>query len=92
MWRIFVFFLFVLLTGCTKKPDNKALLTEGKLVFQDSFDENELSAHWSDTGGGYQIVNGELRVKGAKTNPYGSKSRCPEMLVLNLLLAQKVRQ
>jgi hypothetical protein len=49
----------------------------GKLVFEDHFDRSELGDRWLDTGGGYRIVDGELRAKGARNKPLWLKQKLP---------------
>jgi hypothetical protein len=69
---IFLFFAF----GCSSGGgDSKELLTGGSLVFEDSFERAGVGDNWLDTGGGYRIVDGELRVKGAKNKPLWLKKK-----------------
>ncbi|MDJ0762435.1 MAG: hypothetical protein QNJ97_05545 [Myxococcota bacterium] len=51
--------------------------SEASLVFKDNFDRKELGSNWLDTGGGYKIANGELRVQGARNKPLWLKKKLP---------------
>ena len=51
--------------------------TGGRLVFEDDFDRKEIGDAWLDTGGGYRIVDGALRIQGAKNKPLWLKHELP---------------
>lgn len=50
---------------------------KGRVVFEDHFDRAEVGPDWLDTGGGYAIVNGELRAGGAHNKPLWLKRKLP---------------
>jgi hypothetical protein len=66
-----------LCAGCSKQSETASLLDKGTLVFEDHFDRSEIGDNWLDTGGGYRIVDGELRAKGAKNKPLWLKKKLP---------------
>jgi hypothetical protein len=45
--------------------------------FRDDFQRSELGPTWRDTGGGYHIVNGQLRVQGARNRPLWLRRTLP---------------
>jgi hypothetical protein len=63
----------VALGACTPQGD-PAISAEG---FSDDFERVELGPNWHNTGGGYTIRNGELRVKGARNKPLWLKRTLP---------------
>lgn len=78
--RIIVINLLIFgIFGCAKKTDDTALPpTEGTLLFEDNFERATLGSNWLDTGGGYRIVDGSLRVQGAKNKPLWLKKKLPQ--------------
>ena len=78
MIRFSVSFLCLTLAiGCSKTDDNAPFLKEGKMVFEDNFDRTELGDNWLNTGGDYRIVDGMLRIEGAKNKPLWLKKKLP---------------
>jgi hypothetical protein len=72
--RFLLFFLSVIIgLGCSKGSDER----KERLVFEDHFDRADVGPDWLDTGGNYKIVNGELRVKGARNKPLWLKKKLP---------------
>jgi hypothetical protein len=82
---VFISFVTASALGCSSsKTSNESAESSGRrgkpaerLVFKDSFDRDELGADWLDTGGGYKIVNGELRAQGAHNKPLWLKPKLP---------------
>jgi len=52
--------------------------------WQDDFNRQELGPFWSDTGGGYKIVEGRLNARGAYNHPVWLKKRLPRDAVVEL--------
>ena len=83
--------LAVLLCALSCGTDSsKTSPKQGRLVFQDDFDRQELGSDWLDTTmedtntkpgntttGRYRIVNGELRAEGARNNPLWLTKKLP---------------
>ena len=67
----------LLVLACSRDKTASSSSLTGKLVFEDKFDRAELGDNWLDTGGGYRIVNGELRAQGAKNKPLWLKKKLP---------------
>ncbi len=67
----------LVLWGCSSGNGARALLSEGKLVFEDSFERKDIGENWLDTGGGYRIQKGELRAQGALNKPLWLKKKLP---------------
>jgi hypothetical protein len=70
-------FTSLVVLGCSAGRGETAPEDKGKLVFSDSFDRAEIGPDWNDTGGGYRIVNGELRAQGARNKPLWLKKKLP---------------
>ncbi len=73
-------FIAALIIGCSgekKSSKTKGESSKGSLVFKDDFDRKNLRDSWIDTGGGYSIVNGELRAQGARNRPLWLKQKLP---------------
>jgi hypothetical protein len=66
-------FWVVALAGCTPQGD-PAIGSEG---FRDDFERSELGQHWHNTGGPFSIVDGQLRVKGARNKPLWLRRTLP---------------
>lgn len=77
MSRNILFLFGILFLGCSGRSGDKAVLSEGRAVFEDSFERDLVGDAWLDTGGGYSIVGGELRVKGARNKPLWLKRKLP---------------
>lgn len=73
-WLLFVLTIIVT-SGCTRSGD-----PELDQEFVDDFDRRELGDDWRNTGGPYEIVDGELHVAGAKNHPLWLKRRLPQDL------------
>jgi len=58
--------------GCSRGGD-QAIERE----FTDDFERAELGPNWRNTGGPYEIVNGELHVAGARNHPLWLKKTLP---------------
>lgn len=69
--------LAVALFGCGSKGESAAGSSPGRLVFKDDFNGAALGSAWLDTGGGYSIVDGELRAQGARNKPLWLKVKMP---------------
>lgn len=65
--------LVACLAGCSSSSNQ--VLTE---EFVDDFNREALGDSWHNTGGPYEIVNGELHVAGAKNHPLWLKKRLPQ--------------
>jgi hypothetical protein len=65
------------LGACGKGAGATPPAGKGRVVFEDRFDRAEIGPEWLDTGGGYTIVNGELRVQGAHNKPLWLKRKLP---------------
>ncbi len=63
----------VLAFGCTPQGD-PAIGSDG---FRDGFEREQLGELWHNTGGPYQIRNGELRVRGARNRPLWLRRTLP---------------
>lgn len=63
--RFRVLSLAVLLTACVPQGD-PAIGPEG---YKDDFNRDELGDDWRSTGATYRIVDGQLRVRGARNKP-----------------------
>ncbi|MEM9192843.1 MAG: family 16 glycoside hydrolase [Myxococcota bacterium] len=59
--------------GCTPQGD-PGIGSEG---FKDDFEREQLGDLWHNTGGPYQIRNGELRVRGARNKPLWLRRTLP---------------
>ena len=67
-------FLLVLVAyGCTPQGD-PGLPPHG---FSDDFERKDLGDDWHNTGGGYAIRNGQLRVEGARNKPLWLRRTLP---------------
>lgn len=64
---------FLILAGCVQHGD-PALSASG---FRETFDGPELSSVWRNTGGPYQIRDGQLHVQGARNKPLWLARRLP---------------
>ncbi len=87
MRTLYVFVIVAFFAGCSPKIEgekptdtNRAEKTRDKnsLIFEDKFERRELGNDWFDTGGGYSIVNGELRAQGARNKPLWLKKKLPQ--------------
>ena len=67
----------ILFSACSREKTSAASDQPGQLVFSDKFDRVDLGENWLDTGGGYRIVNGELRAQGAMNKPLWLKRKLP---------------
>ncbi|QQR91207.1 MAG: hypothetical protein IPJ88_05600 [Myxococcales bacterium] len=65
--------VFGLLSACTPQGD-PAIAASG---FRDDFERSELGPLWNKTGGNYSLVDGQLRVSGARNHPLWLKRRLP---------------
>jgi hypothetical protein len=63
--------------SCSGEKKSAGSPAGGRLVFEDNFNRDEVGESWLDTGGGYRIVNGELRAQGAKNKPLWLKKKLP---------------
>ena len=73
MTRILVLLVSVLLAACVQHGD-PAISSAG---FHDSFDGPELSSVWRNTGGPYEIRDGQLHIRGARNKPLWLSRRLP---------------
>ncbi len=69
--------------ACSGEKRGGSYGSTGDLVFEDNFDRETLGDQWLDTGGGYRIVNGELRAQGAKNKPLWLKKKLPRNARVN---------
>jgi hypothetical protein len=65
--------VILLVAGCSR-GDDPTLSGE----FSDDFERSELGPSWRNTGGPYRIVDGELRVAGARNHPLWLRKRLPD--------------
>jgi hypothetical protein len=65
------------LGGCGTGSTAATPAQGGRVVFEDHFERTDVGAEWLDTGGGYAIVNGELRAQGARNRPLWLKRKLP---------------
>jgi hypothetical protein len=61
------------LFGCTPQGDPMI----GPNGYRDDFERDDLGDQWHNTGGRYQIVNGQLMVQGARNRPLWLRRRLP---------------
>jgi len=73
-WGILVAAVTALSGGCTPQGD-PAIGPDG---FRDDFDRPRLGALWNDTGGGWSIVDGEVRGEDAHNRPLWLRRTLPE--------------
>lgn len=52
--------------------------------FQDDFERSELGDQWNNTGGAYRIVNGQLKVSGARNKPLWLRRALPHDVSLEV--------
>jgi hypothetical protein len=62
-----------LLAGCTPQGDPAV----GASGYSDDFERKELGGDWLNTGGGYSVRDGSLRVKGARNKPLWLRRTLP---------------
>ena len=48
--------------------------------FRESFDKTKIGAHWLNTGGPYEVREGQLHVRGARNHPLWLRRRLPRDL------------
>lgn len=73
----FVTLCILLISGCASKGPSDQNLKAGTRVFEDTFERTTIGDNWLDTGGGYRIVDGMLKAKGAKNKPLWLKQKLP---------------
>jgi hypothetical protein len=66
---IFMSLAALAVLSCSSEKAASSSPPKGELIFSDNFDRSDLGDDWRDTGGGYRIVNGELRAQGARNKP-----------------------
>jgi len=81
MYRLMIPALAVmfLLPACTQSRG--AMITE---KFIDDFERTALGSDWYNTGGGYRIENGVLKIQDAKNRPLWLKKRLPRDVKVEL--------
>ena len=52
--------------------------------YQDDFERSELGEQWNNTGGPYRIVNGQLKVSGARNKPLWLRRTLPHNVSVEL--------
>ena len=78
MHRIPLYMLILLsLLGCSARSTDAKMRTGGRLVFEDDFERKNIGNAWLDTGGGYRIIDGALRIRGARNKPLWLKQKLP---------------
>jgi hypothetical protein len=70
--RLLVLALSATVAACVPRGDPAISGT-----FTDNFDRSELGPLWRNTGGSYQIVDGKLRIRGARNKPLWLKRTLP---------------
>jgi hypothetical protein len=78
MLRLSIFTICLVVIGCSEKDPNAHFLNQGKKVFEDRFERTEIKNNWLNTGGAYRIVDGSLRIQGAKNKPLWLKEKLPQ--------------
>lgn len=64
--------------SCSGGSGDQTPAVGGRKVFEDTFDRTDLGVDWGDTSSGrYKIVDGQLRVKGARNRPLWLKRKLP---------------
>ena len=66
-------FLLGMMVGCTPQGDPAV----GPSGFRDDFERDQLGELWHNTGGPYQLRDGELRVRGARNKPLWLRRTLP---------------
>ncbi len=65
-------------SGCSPQGD-PGLGPEG---FSDDFERSDLGDAWNNTGGGYEIRDGQLKVSGARNKPLWLKRKLPQNVLI----------
>lgn len=68
------------LCGCTPQGDPSI----AQAGFSERFERSELGPLWNKTGGNYSLVEGQLRVSGARNHPLWLKRRLPRDVRIEL--------
>ncbi|HKU40112.1 MAG TPA: family 16 glycoside hydrolase, partial [Polyangiales bacterium] len=71
MWRWF--FVGLAVSACTPQGD-PGLPPHG---FRDDFERKDLGDDWSNTGANYRIVDGQLKIDGARNKPLWLRRKLP---------------
>jgi hypothetical protein len=79
MMRIYAIVLAVAgAISCSSGSRESTPAAGGRKVFEDTFDRTDIGADWLDTSSGrYSIVDGRLRVQGARNKPLWLKRKLP---------------